>query len=550
MFADRTTRPRPALLSEQETAALDAIASVVIMRLERERKAPTSGAAPLLIQIDGPGSRDLVEKVAHYLQLPVADGSGSVSDTEPVTGSPDVDRPERAWTVIRFDAWQYQRVAPPWWWLISALDGQLHRQFRECGAAFLARKRLRDYGWRIGQFLKDLLPVMPLVLAALMLWFVSGQLAVSEFLKWAAGLIGGLVTITAFLWSGTNAVRRLLLGSPASEKATTRTRDPMADLQQRYSFLIGSSHRPLVMVIDNLDRCRAEYVVELLEGLQTLLKNPDTEVDKTRLVAVLVPAERDWLCDSYLQVYDEFQHAMRQPGRPFGLGFVDRVFELALRLPPPAPADQRAAAPRGVVDEIGGASSELEIRRLVAGAERRYGGGRPISELRLAAVRRLGKLELDSSGEQRLDTERVLQELVDALAPGPSITNQLHAAYCVQRTTQLLGGRVIDDDHDAIRRLGLWTVLGLRWPLLAESLARRPEHVELLRQQQGPDGVSGDLEQVFTDPEVAQLTSQRPGLGPDNVRRFTTRMGDDRRRQAIARVPAEIAPVPAGVALA
>ncbi len=543
MFADRITRPHLALLSEQETAALDAIASVVIMRLERERRASTSGATPLLIQVDGPGSRDLVEQVAYYLQLPVAGTDRNASDSDSVPGPHDVDRPEQAWTVIRFDAWQYQRVAPPWWWLISALDGQLHRQFRECGAALLARKRLRDYSWRIGQFLRDLVPVMPLVLAALMLWFVSGQLAVGEFLKWAAGLIGGLATIAAFLWSGTNAVRRLLLGSPASEKATTRTRDPMADLQQRYSFLIRSSDWPLVMVIDNLDRCRADYVVELLEGLQTLLKNPDTERDRTRLVAVLVPAERDWLCDSYLQVYNEFQHAMRQPGRPFGLGFVDRVFGLSLHLPPPAPTDQRAAAPQAALDELGRAWSELEIRRLVAGAERRYGGGRPISELRLAAVRRLGKLELASSGEHRLDTESGLQELVNAMAPGPSVTNQLHAAYCVERTTQLLGGRAIDDDQDAIRRLGLWTILSLRWPLLAQELARRPEHVELLQEHAAPDGVSDDIEQVFTDPEVARLTSESPGLSPDTVRRFTSRMGEDRHPQALT-------PAPAGVALA
>jgi hypothetical protein len=547
-LADRRAQPHQALPHAQK-AALGAIANVLTTHLEDERDRSTNAPSPVLIQVDGPGGRDLVDLVAECLREPPADqGRRAEADNEFAGAPAPADQPppraqESAWTVVRFDAWQYQRVAPPWWWLITAVDRQLREDFRQRGASVMRRKRLADYRWRLGQFVRDLVPVLPLVFAALLLWFLTGQAARGQFLQWAAGVIGGLTTLVAFLWSATNAVRRLLIASPANVQATMRASDPMADLKLRYSFLIRSADRPIALVIDNLDRCRAEYVVELLEGIQTLLKNPESAADPARLVAVLVPAAQGWLCDSYLQVYKEFQEAMRQPGRPFGLAFLDRVFDLALRLPriPPAPAmDERGAAVEKVRRQIQTADSELEIRKLVAGAECRHTGGRPsfdpVLRLRLDAVRRLGKLDACSHNRPGLDTAKDLAALTNAMAPGPTVAKQLRTAYCVQRTTQLLGGHPIDEDPDAVHRLGLWTILDLRWPLLAEHLARHPGHVTLLQRQEAPAGVGEELEQVFQDPEAARVATGWPGaeLSPDSVRRFACAQGEYGRRPEIS----------------
>jgi KAP family P-loop domain len=37
---------------------------------------------------------------------------------------------------------------------------------------------------------------------------------------------------------------------------------------------VRSAGTSIIVLIDNLDRCRADYVVEMLEGIQTLLRNP------------------------------------------------------------------------------------------------------------------------------------------------------------------------------------------------------------------------------------------------------------------------------------
>jgi hypothetical protein len=506
-----------------QRAALDAIASVVVMHLEDERRRGTDADPdPVLIQIDGPGDTDLVDAVAERLR--------SSAETVGERG---------AWTVIRFDAWQYQRLAPPWWWLVNAIDRQLRREFAARGPSVARRKRWLDYRWRIGHLLRDLAPVVPLVLVAAALWYVSGRLSAGDFIKWVVGLLGALTTLGALLLSATNGLRRLLVASPAGVKASAPASDPLADLRERYSFLIRSADTAVALVVDNLDRCRAEYVVDLLEGLETVLRNPAGTASSGPLVAVLVPAERAWLTESYLQVYKDFESVMHQPGRPSGLGFVDKVFDFALRLPRVAlapPSRAHKAAHRNVLAQIKQARSELQIRRLLDSVETHERGSdttrhRPAPELRLEAVRRIGELEIDDTENWRLDTEHDLGELIEAVSPGPGVAKQLRTAYCVQRTRQLLGGHPIDVDEQAIHRLGLWTVLDLRWPYLTHYLARHPDDLGALRTQQPADGLTDDLVEVFTDPEPARLLDAWPGaeLTPDAVRRFTATPGNARR---------------------
>src|SRR4051794_12320359 len=91
-----------------ENAVLDELARILDDHVEdwRERRSSgdTTAGPPLLLQIDGPGRSLFLDKFAQRL---------------------DHDKPQDDWSVIRFDAWQYQRVAPPWWWLIKAVDEQL-----------------------------------------------------------------------------------------------------------------------------------------------------------------------------------------------------------------------------------------------------------------------------------------------------------------------------------------------------------------------------------------------------------------------------------------
>ena len=106
--------------------------------------------------------------------------------------------------------------------------------------------------------------------------------------------------------------------------------------------------------------------------------------------------------------------------------------------------------------------------------------------------------------------------------PGPVIVRHLVAAYCVQRTVLLLAGHAIDVDERAIKRLGLWTILSLRWPLLADWLKQHPEAIDGLREGVAPPGAGSEIAAVYALPEANRFGALADGyrLDADAIRSF------------------------------
>jgi hypothetical protein len=501
-----------------EDAVLESLARIIADRLDRAAEEADGDVRPILIQVDGPGRTQFLAKLATNL--------------DPAAGN-DHRAKGSAWTAIRFDAWRYQRVAPPWWWLMSEIDNQLRKRWP-------IRHRRRDAAFRLLRFGTDLLWVLPggaaLAFAGL-LWDVD-MLGV---LNWVIAAAGGVLALLALIVSLSNAVRRHLLArSPRGASDLLQSSDPMEDLLRRYSFLLRSSGR-IIVLIDDLDRCRADYVVEMLEGVQTLLRNPQASRhwwlrrgggdESCPFVAFVFAADRSWLSDSYRHVYSEFETVARQSGRPFGQVFVDKVFDLALRIPtvPPSVTRQQVARCGKVEREtFADCCGEVAVRKRLQTLEGEPDAAPPLARLRICAVLRLSELEMEDFGGRQLcgDTAVHLDELLAALDPGLEVQRQLDVAYCVQRTTQLLAGHAVDDDDDAkaIERLALWTILDLKWPLLAERLELYPNEVEHLKHATTPAGVGDDLKDVFTHPLARRLIEHGPGLTQQDVERFTTHM--------------------------
>jgi KAP family P-loop domain len=535
MLSGRITATTPSALEDRpaEKAVVEAVTNVVADRL-RDRAASVSPGsdAPVLIQVDGPGRSRFLQKLGERLDpscLPkLAQPSGSHGDQE--------------WAAIWFDAWQYQRLSPPWWWLMSVIDKQIRARCRRRGWLPWAWHRSRDIWGRLLRLGRDLLWVVPGVLVFSVGWELQGRTMLHVF-KWSVTAAGGIAALIALLSSIRNALtRHLLAESPRGTKALLRTTDPMEDLLRRYAFLVRSTKTGVIVLIDNLDRCHATYVVEMLEGIQTLLRNVPEPKRWSRLaparqpplVAFVVAADRGWLCDSYLDVYQEFEACAREPGRPFGLVFLDKIFEFSLRIPTVPAAmslaarmDDQSDPPNPFLECL----TELDIRATLRHKEVRTGARRvgsatlrPVPVLRKYAVERLGEIELRSDRNQCLDTESHLDQLLADLDPGPAVQRQVETAYCVNRTTQLLAGHDVDAGEHAIDRLGLWTILGLKWPLLADHLSRRPDDLEHIANQTTPNGIDADLKVVFSDPMARQLAQGVSGvkLTAQDIERFTT----------------------------
>lgn len=435
--------------TEAEAAVLDEVSRILVDHLDHWNDLwageDTKGSSPVLIHIEGRGRTLFLDRVSSQLDPtlePVPDRSASLKEPRKRAREASHARKPRAseatrWTVIGFDAWQHQRVAPPWWWLIKAIDTQTRDRLRSDGVWPSVSNRLRDYGWRGRQLGKDLILVVPVIVVALAIaagaWKMSGGHTIGEVLQWAATAIAAVTTIAGVGWSAGNALRRhLLVESPVGASAVLRTSDPMAELKRRYRFLIESAGTPVAILVDNLDRCRADYVVELLEGVQTLLKQADPTRDLP-LVVYLVAADQAWLCDSYLQTYEQFGETTQQVGRPFGLAFLDKIFDLSLTIPKVSVAASRDFK-GGDFDQLPGAASlltarcELEVRQRLHAAEHRDVGELPADAaapvqqgLRLCAARRLAQLESDSDNKACADTEDDLTYLAERADPGAEV---------------------------------------------------------------------------------------------------------------------------------
>jgi KAP family P-loop domain len=534
-----------------EEAVLEAVSKVVADYLCDRAASPPSepDPAPILIQIDGPGRSQFLDKLGRRLDPPDRRKHAPARAPTGVAGD-DNEGPHcddhndgQDWTAIRFDAWQYQRLSPPWWWLMSVIDKQISARCRARGTLARARQRSRDMWERLMQLGRDLLWVLPGALVFLVGWELQAQ-TVFHVLKWLVTAAGGIAAAIALLSSIRNALmRHLLAGSPRGTKVLLRTTDPMADLLRRYAFLIRSTQTGMIVLIDNLDRCHAEYVVEMLEGIQTLLSNlPESDGSSSqktarhpRVVAFVVAADRGWLCDSFLHVYEDFAAGAHEPGRPFGLAFLDKIFEFALRIPTVPAAMSLAARADGrhnPLNPFQKCTTEFAIRLKLREWEERPGARRargtnvtPVPALRKHAVEQLAEIELKSDPRrQPTDTSRQLDQLLAVLDPGPAVQRQVATAYCVTRTTQLLAGHAVDADEHAISRLGLWTILELKWPLLANHLSRCPDDLEHIARHTAPGGIDADLKLVFDDPMARQLTSGVCGvkLTAADIEQFTT----------------------------
>ena len=145
--------------------------------------------------------------------------------------------------------------------------------------------------------------------------------------------------------------------------------------------------------------------------------------------------------------------------------------------------------------------------------------------LRSYAVEQLAEIELESDPRcQPTDTAEQLDRLLAVLDPGPAVQRQLETAYCVNRTQQLLAGHAVDADERAIARLGLWTILQLKWPLLADHLSRRPHDLEHMVSETAPHGIDADLKRVFEEPLARELALGVADvkLTAGDIKRFTT----------------------------
>jgi KAP family P-loop domain len=457
-----THADEPATLDELGRAAF---ADILADRIrEARRSGQTAEPSAFIVHLHGPWGSGK-SSVLNFLEENLSQG-------------------QSPWIVVKFNAWRDQRLQPPWWRLITTI-------YYGARAKLGWRAPWLWLRWLIWRVRADYMPLLSVLIVAsvatFLLWRFGWPMDANDgrppgwmdIAKWLAPLI---ITLVTAIYVNS---RSLALGSRrAAQTYADLKDDPFKPITKLFNRLVASIDRPLVVFIDDLDRCDSKYVVELLEGIQTLMRGA--------AVTYVVAADRKWICSSFEQRYAGFSPPIGESGRPLGYLFLDKLFQVSAAIPqiprdvqssywarllspePPDPrqeAEARVEAAREAEQEASGLSRQEDLQALVQDATE-TGDRIRIQAVRAACAKRI------SSPEAVVDTEHRLQAFAHLLEPNPRAMKRLVNAYAMHQATLLLAGR-----ETGAGPLARWTILELRWPLLADFLAVRCECVDALRRR-------------------------------------------------------------------
>jgi hypothetical protein len=245
---------------------------------------------------------------------------------------------ENDWMILHFNAWENQHVSPPWWnFYTSFLNGYKDKIEHPTGL------QINEWHWRIWtpETKKSLLITAALVVVAIVLAMNTIDKGELSTLTAAASLLGA-GSLLAFIFAQAKAgIKRVVDASNSAYNPTVLGEtDPLTRLGDRFIEVSKWHDRPVLMVIDDIDRCEPEYVVELMRGLITIFQSNH--------VSYLILGDRGWIEQSFENVNDDMSKAHTDKTVSFGARFAEKVIQMSYLLPE-IPTEQRKHYLRSVL---------------------------------------------------------------------------------------------------------------------------------------------------------------------------------------------------------
>lgn len=388
------------------------------------------------------------------------------------TGGDDLPK----WYTIDFNAWQNQSLPYPWWNFMNTIYGQLKGELPW-------KYRLREWFWRFKA--QRMHQTLALLLICFLL-FYFGDHSVKASAGWFDPF-NKLLAALAGIWGiAISLSQNFVKGSQKAAQNYLESKDnPMADYKRKFNRLIGAlSPSQIVIFIDDLDRCKSGYVVELLESIQTLFKESN--------VLFVIAADMTWLHASYEVEYDKIKGFIHVDGKTIGPLFIEKMFQLSIALPG-VPDDIKERCWAGM---LGMESVPAQV------LSSRVAAGPAVNTDHTAFEKnhqeRLEKLDKLASQANMQKTEHYLKPFSRYLDLNPRNMKRLLNNYLINKASALISH--IDVNK---RQLVLYTVLNIQWPVLAAFLVKNPEC--LTQRDELPD----DIRDLMRQDEVIAVLEGR-----------------------------------------
>ncbi|NKE60025.1 AAA family ATPase [Lentzea sp. PSKA42] len=382
--------------------------------------------------------------------------------------------------VVWFDAWQQSRVSPPWWALLTTLRQHVLADRGRFSRAWLrfremwARMRVSGAPYTVAL-------ILLLILSAgvgYATWWLANKFTptTSDLIK----LFTPAIAMVSFLWAGSRVAARAFLWASAggARLFEQSNSNPMTRIALHFDWLLKRSKKPVVFFVDDLDRCREDYVVEFLDSVHTLVR--DAPRSHYRAVAkrsapaayFVVAADGAWIRQSYEHAYSTFEVAEG----PLGYLFMDKLFQLNVPMPALGGSTQKEfmgsllGLTAGPSPQVASASAAIKHAGNDEAAIIETLEG--LSPAAREAVAGEAALALASS-ETRKHTEHTLRKFSPMLHGNPRSIKLFLNTYSMLRSVRTLEGSTLPPDT-----LALWVLIRVRWPSIADVLARNPDAVE------------------------------------------------------------------------
>jgi hypothetical protein len=425
------------------------------------------------------------------------------------------DRLKSEFTIVRFDAWRQSRISPPWWALLTATRRGITAPRNAFSSGWLRLRETMARARRSGApyVLAVILLIILVTVFATVVWptVAAGQ-PIANVAKAATAVLA----VVATLWAGALVASRFLLWDSArgARMFEQSTAGPMDEVAAHFAWLLGKSKKPVLLFIDDLDRCPAPYVVELLDSVQTLIRDATT---KSAAAYFVVAADGAWLRKSYESAYGSFGDTVSTPGYPLGYLFLDKLFQLTVPVPVPTRRAQSTYLDRllrvGNTRSSAGTKEEVQAAKVVLARE----AGDETSILRVlnnASAAAREDLVADAARalaepETRARTEHALRRFLPLLHSNPRNVKKFLNTYSVLRAVRVLENNTVASDT-----LALWTIVRVRWPSMADWLETSPDAIRgILEPLWAAECFPEDLRELAADRELREVVRFREG-GP------------------------------------
>lgn len=431
----------------------------------------------------------------------------------------DTMRRGAGWLVVELNAWRERRIRPAWFSVLARLRAEIRADLGTGVYGLLRRARFRmaEHHHRFRTAGASLVFAVIVVAAGLLAAGVLVASGGASSISSIQGAVAASAALLVLLFGLGAAVGKAFFWDSATSASWFErlAGDPMERVANHVTWLLKwvgdrtGGHRPVLFIVDDLDRCDQEYVVELLEALQNLFRDAgpcEPRKGGTNQPAgpyIVVAADGKWLRKSYETVYADFASVVGGPGQRLGYLFLDKLVQLALEIPELSRrrlenylsgllgnanvAEQVAEGEITTADRVRLAETEEEIFSMLA--EARKVGGRGEEDAVKAAVEALGDERVEAA------TRHALQQYVEYLPPNPRAIKRFVNEYGVARAVHTIEGNDV-----AMGPRAIWTILRLRWPAIAEELRRRPDLLRLAERPKSSPEASHD-----PDEEVMRL---------------------------------------------